>query len=251
MSDEEVRYYRLASLLFDTNGSVLQEYLKHLLSTGAYSSLQNMLSMEQHNLFHNFWKPRLDCMSCTPCGFKGDKRTNPVLNNTQWTNLYGPNPSDTCSNNARPCQYCPNPHLREEDLDITLITFLLLNIFSGLNANVFQAVNDLRSARNDLCHSSRASLDDKKFNAIWSKVEHAILLICSEIGPVKRTDVQAEIIKLKSRDMDADSSTRLMRTLKDSMTEVGEALLYLYLVPTVDLYIYSSVLSCDAYSQSA
>ena len=225
MSDAEVKYYRLASLLFDSNGSVLQDYLKHQLSTGPYQTLQNMLSTEKHNLFHTYWKPQLDCRSCTNCNYTGNRSRKPLLTSAQWDKLFIPNPIDPCHSSAnlgsRSCQYDPNAGVREEDLDVTLITFLLLNFFSGINANVKQTLQDLRSARNELCHSSRASLDDSHFSSIWSKGETAILIICSEISQAKYNDVKTEIVNLKSRDMDAQSSTRLLRILKDSVTEVS------------------------------
>ena len=226
MADEEVRFYRLASLLFDSNGSVLQGYLKHLLSTGS-QTLQQMLSAEKHNLFHNFWKPQLDCRSCiNNCNYKGDKRRKSILTKVQWDTLYVLDPLDPChallGATSCPCQYDRNPILREEDMDVTLITFLLLNIFSGLHTHVIQALHDLRSARNELSHSSKASLmlDDTKFNVIWNKSEPAILTICSEISHAKRNDVHSEITTLKSRDMDARSSTSALRILKVSMAEV-------------------------------
>ena len=182
-----------------TSGSGLLEYTLDLLSASS-GYFEGFLKKYQHDLFHCVEKNR--CCQCTGT-------TNPDEKNRitlgDWNTMYNSSPTPciwpVCSH-----KYSPKPCITRASLTTQLIH------------KIGQAVGPVvtvRSVRNQIAHSTTATMDSPTFTAKWKEMSGALheLIDIVATDPAWQKEMKSKIANLETSSINEEDCRRCLEVL--------------------------------------
>jgi len=197
---EEKNGLALSTLLMNEGSIVLWNLIQHNL-LGA--TIEHFLNKKKHKLFH-FWKGNKCCDS--KCKFDSTNPSKTFMFTSQWETLF--------LNNGQNCgslyycihQFSANPNLTSSDLNISLSSILLLNIFS-INQELIKLVKKLRTLRNSIVHSTcKKTIDDEEFEKKWLDISSLLLHIAdnAQVSAGSYSDLRDRIAEWRCKNYESE-----------------------------------------------
>ena len=207
-TDLHINYYRILSLTVEASSKALQLYLKQNYHSHGIHGLPQFLSSIFHILFF-FWSKLPTCACGERRSFQCHQGKS-ILTDAQWNNLF-----QEVSDEGSKCRYIPRPHIDIDSMDVTLSSFLLINVYKDeLSSDILTAITTLRDNRNTIIHRSAATMDDAEFNAKWTSTEHAIMTVAKTLPEQDYEDIQRHVMDIRCRFIDEMECARFVTLLQ-------------------------------------
>ncbi|KAK3099462.1 hypothetical protein FSP39_004774 [Pinctada imbricata] len=206
---DEARYVRMCLLVLNvcpfTLRHVIDDYsLRH----DGSLSLYDFLEKNKHSLFHLYAK------RCC-CRHLPQNRSTPMTKR-QWDLLFISIPNNpSCQRDRQmdcPCKYQASASITTTDMDVTLCCLVINNICPGVDTSHIDTIKEIR---NNLIHSTNASLDLRTFNGYWNRVKTSLRLLAQRVLPTLVMDTMSRITELESRLMNLDELQQLRNLILD------------------------------------
>ncbi|KAK3100195.1 hypothetical protein FSP39_016007 [Pinctada imbricata] len=202
--DDEIRYGRTCSLVLNKSVTVLRRVVKHSYTTQGARSFEVYLNNNKHTLFHLLFKQCCCGNNCTVT----------PLSKYQWQLLYVR--TSTRNPHGRrgecPCQYTAISGVTLDVMDVSLCCLVLRNICSGVS---MPDIDTIRDVRNQLIHTSNASLDATLYSDTWNKVEAAMLNLAQGVSSSFKSNTLNAAQALKKRLMDSSELSEMKALVMD------------------------------------
>lgn len=155
---ENVSFFKYVALIITPGSFAVRQKLKKKLHDQKFS-LIDFLNQKKHEIYH-LYKRGLCCL-CQPQA--NSQQHGQGLLSKDWNLLFEKrNQKCKLRNKTCCCNYAAFSYRREEDLDITLVVCLLINLFS-LSDEEKKNLEDLREHRNFYAHALNAHLKDTEY----------------------------------------------------------------------------------------
>lgn len=194
-SENNTLFFKIVALILNPGTFVVTSTLKEKIRAEK-RTFPDFLIHRKHDLFHYLKKGR-----CCMCPSHDHNRPNGKgLSKYQWKILFTKTPngckfSDCC------CMYSANAYLKEDDLDITLIVFLLVNLFP-LSDVEKQNVNTFRDQRNSYyAHATKAKMNKNEYKFKFIEVTTVVKKIASFCNIDTQRQVDEEINEIENSPM--------------------------------------------------
>lgn len=192
-SEKNTLFFKIVALILNPGTFVVTSTLKEKVKAGKLT-FPDFLTQRKHDLFHHWNK----CCLCPP----HDKHRpyGKGLLKFQWETLFTKTPNgcrfpDCC------CMYSANANLKEDDLDISLIVCLLVNLFP-LSDGEKQNVKTFREQRNSYyAHATKAKMNENEYRIKFIEVTTVVKNIASFCNIDTQRQVDEEINEIKNSPM--------------------------------------------------
>lgn len=194
-SENNTLFFKIVALILNPGTFVVTSTLKEKIRA-ENRTFPDFLIHRKHDLFH-YWNKGLCCM----CPSHDNNRPNGKgLLKYQWKILFTKTPNrckfpDCC------CMYGANASLKEDDLDISLIVSLLVNLFP-LSDVEKQNVKTFRDQRNSYyAHATKAKMNKNEYKIKFIEVTTVVKKIASFCNIDTRRQVDEEIKEIENSPM--------------------------------------------------
>lgn len=192
---ENIRFFKLVALIIDVGTVVVENKLIEKIRDSGLT-FEVFLNRKKHELYH-FYKPNTCCL----CSSKlKSEKCQKSLSNTQWKTLFTKTKRKKCSffKGNCSCIYDANTIVKEEELDITLSVYLLINLFP-LSDCEKQDLERFREQRNTYyAHITRAKLEEHDFKYQFQQASSVIKSIASSCKIITYRELCEEITDIEN-----------------------------------------------------
>ena len=177
---------------------LLEYTVDQLSSRIGVNGFELLLSRHLHELFHNMEKQR-----CCQCTSNPDGKI--MIIPAEWSTMYTCSPTP-CTTPVCSHQYSPIPGISRTSLSTPLIHKIGLTMGPVVN---------IRSVRNQIAHTTTATLDYPTFNVLWGELAGALgELIAIITDPAWQADMNLKIATLKTCPINGEMWEEYRRELR-------------------------------------
>lgn len=191
-SENNTLFFKIVALILNPGTFVVTSTLKEKIRAEK-RTFRDFLIHRKHDLFH-YWNKGLCCM----CPSHYNNRPNGKgLLKYQWKILFTKTPNrckfpDCC------CMYSANASLKEDDLDISLIVSLLVNLFP-LSDVEKQNVKTFRDQRNSYyAHATKAKMNKNEYKIKFIEVTTVVKKLHLSATSIHEGKLTKKLKKLKT-----------------------------------------------------
>ena len=176
-SIENFSFFKFSALIITPGGFAVRQKLKKKIQDQSLS-LPDFLNQRKHQIYHLY--KRDPCCLCQPQA--KSRHHGRGLLSKDWNLLFEKrNMKCKLRNTTCCCNYVAIFYRGEEDLDITLVVFLLINLFS-LSDEEKKNLEDLREHRNFYAHALKTQIEDMEYVQRFSEATSLIKAIAQSCG---------------------------------------------------------------------
>lgn len=194
-SENNTLFFKIVALILNPGTFVVTSTLKEKIRAEK-RTFPDFLIHRKHDLFH-YWNKGLCCM----CPSHDNNRTyRKGLLKYQWEILFRKT-QNKCKFRDCCCMYSANASLKEDDLDISLIVCLLVNLFP-LSDVEKQNVKTFRDQRNSYyAHATNAKMNKNEYKIKFIEVTTVVKKIASFCNIDTQRQVDEEINEIENSPM--------------------------------------------------